>query len=64
MGHRLQIGVRLEIQATSPQSISNERGLALVLNMQHLTSPVATELSLEALGVPPDQIRGVVLQLR
>ena len=29
--------------------------------MQHLTSPVATELSLEALDVAPDQIRNVDL---
>jgi len=29
--------------------------------MQHLTSPVATELSLETLGVAPDQIRNVDL---
>ena len=55
------IGVRLEIRATSSQSISNERGLIWMLNMQHLTSPVATELSLEALDVAPDQIRNVDL---
>jgi len=32
--------------------------------MQHQTSPTATELSLEALGVAPDQIRNVVFQLQ